>query len=187
MSFISTAEVAGYLQVTDDSKYATAVEMAEAVVAAYLGTDSLLEEDVTETVVLPRQKNSVELSYGPIDSIDSVTGIDLDGTAEDLDDWRLFTHWGLRRASEVSGGASVEVSYTKGWHEDGSAEDSNLPELIRKAIIRLAASRSKRPDAELKSERIGDYAYTLADAAGGETEMRLPHDIELLLQRWRRQ
>jgi hypothetical protein len=75
---------------------------------------------------------------------------------------------------------NIQVTYTAGY--------TTIPDDLATAAAALAAALFRRSDHDtsLKSEKIGDYSYTLGDSLAGTTVEELSPDAATLLQKYRR-
>lgn len=113
-----------------------ALEAAEALAAAYIGTETLVKHYKSETWH-PRLDTRVLATIdGPVTSVTSVTVNGDDVTAN-----TGYTYWSLRLQDEVGNGDTVEATYTAGW------DPASIPQPIRQAVLMTAASIYARPDA----------------------------------------
>lgn len=155
---------------------------AEAEVAAYIGTDSLLERQVVQTRRIRRLKAHIEINDGPITQINSV---DVNGTVLDPAILEIEGSWWIIRTDDQLFPENVPITldYLAGYRVD-SAGETTMPPLVRQAIIRLAVSRFINPVTDLTEERIGDYAYV--KGREGDISVAIPQDVQQLLKRVRR-
>jgi len=160
MSIVGTSEVAEYLRIDDAQDLQPHIEIAEAIVAGLLDAGTLGTRSVTETQTLRRSRNSVQLQDGPVSSKDEIQSVTVDGEAAmDLDDLRFPHYWVVERSDLFPSDTEITLEYTAGFTA------TTLPGPIRAAIIMLAAELYSRPRTAVQSERIGDYAYTMAPDA----------------------
>lgn len=163
---------------------ARAVDLVESETERYFGTSTthteLLAGDATPRLWLneaPSELTSIEERYRPGDAWTAIAEGDADG-------------WELRQPKSASGVASVLRKNGHVWlwgHEyrviyDFGYAAGNEPGEIRQAVLDLVALQFQdRGKQGFRSERIGDYSYTLADGAG-----HLTPSVKRTLSRWRR-
>ncbi len=184
--FVTTAELASYLGKPDSSRYEAQLEAAEAMIAAAIGGD-LRERTVTETFRLFYALDAdevLEFSDGPVRSVSSLT---ISGTAADLTEL-IVKPWSVRRNGSINQGfeKSFPLVFTTicGWDPDAAVGSAvRMPMRLREAIRAVAAELVLRPQQNIKSERIGDYSYTLDDA--GDGEYGLSERTLSMIQYWR--
>ena len=183
MSFITASKVANYSGLTVTSIDQAQIDVAEALVAAYLGAETLEETTYTDTIYKGSNSSRLILEHGPVASISNVTSVTMDGTAITMSLLYLKGYWTLfYPTSQFSNGVKIVVVYKAGWDSD---EADALPTNISKAIIITTAALSQNPTGQFKSESIGDYSYTMAD---GQTVDRsgVPDSAKVLLAPYRR-
>jgi hypothetical protein len=162
MSLIQPATLADRLGVSaSDVKVTYAISAAEQLVAEYIGARSLAEASRTEKIRPPRDRETVEVSHGPMTALTSVT---VDGTAQDVGDF-LVGYWGLGISDpEVKWAANktVSLAYTSGW-----ANEAALPLSLKEAILIVGQqSYTRDPTGRLKaSESIGDFSVSWVNEA----------------------
>jgi len=160
MAFITASEVASYSGLAAATITTQQIDTAEALVAAYLGTDTLEETDRTDTIYKGSNSTRLVLEHGPVASISNVTSVTSGTTALTMSNLYLKGFWTLfYPTAEFTNGTKIVVVFTTGWDPD----DSDLPTNISKAMIITAAALSTNPTSQFKSEKIGDYSYTMAD------------------------
>ncbi len=155
---------------------------AEAEVAAYIGTDDLIERQVVITRRIQRFKNNLEMDEGPITTINEVK---VDGVALDPAILEILGSWSIFRNDDqlFPQNIPIEVDYLAGYRVESDAS-TTMPKLMRQAIIRVAVNRFTNPVTDLTEERIGDYAYVRGRT--GDEGVDLPPDVKALLRRIRR-
>jgi hypothetical protein len=182
-NFITAAQVASYSGLDEGSITTQQLDSAEALVAAYLGTDTL-EQTARTTAVYPGYDSTrFVLPYGPVDSIDEVTSLTIGTSSITIVDtvylegyWTLFYPTG-----EFSNGNKVVVVYNSGWD---SSDITSLPTAIQKALLMTCAGLSSNPTRAYKSETIGDWSYTLGDDRASQIEASIPAPARVLLDRF---
>lgn len=155
---------------------------AEAEVAAFIGTDDLVERQVVQTRRIRRLKAHIEINDGPITEINSVL---VNGTALDPAILEIEGSWWIIRTDDqlFPENTPITLDYLAGYRVD-SAGETTMPKLVRQAIIRLAVSRFANPITDLTEEGIGDYRYV--KGREGDVSVAIPQDVQNLLRRVRR-
>ncbi len=131
---------------------------SEQMVAAWIGADTLVEHSVIETIkFLPRLKNNIEISDGPITTLNSVKiGDDI----LDSDLVEIVNHWTVFRNDNIlfPRATTIVIDYLAGYrvNSDGS---TTMPLNVQQAILKMAVNCFANPISDLTEERIGDYAY----------------------------
>ena len=158
---------------------------AEAVVASWIGADTLIEHPVVKVVnQLPRFKNNLEVEDGPITTLNSVkVGTDV----LDPDIVEIVRHWTIFRndGNLFPRSTKITVDYLAGYSINTSDGTTNMPRNVIQAILSLAVGFFANPITELTEERIGDYAY-VKGRAQGEEEQAIPLVVQNLLSAVRR-
>lgn len=183
MSFITASKVANYSGLAVTSIDQAQIDVAEALVAAYIGAETLEETTYTDTIYKGSNSSRLILEHGPVASISNVTSVTMDGAAITMSLLYLKGYWMLfYPTSQFTSGVKIVVVYTAGWDPDDS---DSLPTNVSKALLMTAASLSQNPTGQFKSESIGDYSYTMAD---GQTVDRsgIPDSAKVLLAPYRR-
>jgi len=161
MAFITASEVADYSGLTAASITQAQIDVAESLVASYIGAETLDETSHTDYIYKGSNGMRLILPHGPVASISSVTSVTVITTAVTMTSLYLRGYWMLfYPTSEFPNGTKITVVYTTGW--DTEAADP-LPANLKKGLILTCASLSKLPVQGMKSEEIGDYSYTLMD------------------------
>jgi hypothetical protein len=178
-------KTAEYLGIPIDEKLLRMIGLAESRVASHLGTHTLERRLISLTLTVPRNKTDFELPDGPLADSSEVVSISIDGVAEDLADWSVFSPWMLRRTTSVVGkGSTLIISYYAGFTNGDSFMDSNWPMELDDAVMLQGAEIKSLPTAGKQSERFGDYAYTLSDAEG-EAPGKVTEPVADLCKWWR--
>lgn len=189
MAFVEVRELANYLKMDEaalsdaqNTQLRTYIEMAEAVAAAHIGTTTLAAHDVSETIVLPRNRNSIQVSDGPIAETGNVTEVQVSGyDAMDLDDVKLPHYWVIWRDDDFPKYTDITVEYTAGWEEGDSAWGATLPALVRHAIVMIAGDVYQNPNQSIVMEHIGDYTIQRAGSRPGQLVTAIPDRAMTLL------
>lgn len=183
---VGTDELADYLGIQDDPVIlGPRIELAEALVAAYLRTSTLAQRELSARIRPVRNVAAVELPDGPVDSRRSILELHLNGSpvAEGL--IRLPSHWSVGIEDGFQRGSLVEVDFLAGWTDGLDSVEGAIPELVRQAVIVTAADAHQRRDEAKVSERIGDYAYQMGNP-GTSAPMSVPPRATTLLAQWRK-
>lgn len=183
MPILDVQHLADWLGVPlDTARLAESLAAAEAMAAAYVGTDTLDETEREETITPPRDRKTLALRFGPLTSLIEVTHGEnvLAGVQSD--------HWAIAWSKGFVAGESYVVTYKSGWLPADSS-GNGPPEAVRTAILMIAAGvHAHGSDGGAKiSERIGDWSASYAQPtnAGGGTAL-IPTDAALLLKQYRR-
>lgn len=185
---ISESELAEALGRPDTSPgLSSAIQAAQALVAAYIGAETLATEARTERIVPPRPRGTVPLRLGPLTSI---TAVAVNGRQIDLDQVQQG-YWAIGYLAGFGAGQEVVVEYVSGWDSVGTDGESHLPERLRAALVMTAANVvNKGADAGggKISESIGDYSvgYAAPSVASITGLALIPADAALLLNRFKR-
>ena len=183
MSFITASEVASYSGLASTSITLQQIDTAEALVASYLGCETLEETAHTDTIYKGCISPRLILEHGPVASISSVTSVSISDTDVTMSNLYLKGYWTLFYPSSAFGdGVKIVVVYNSGWDADDSV---GLPTNISKAIMITTAALSQNPTAQFKSESIGDYSYTMADGQAVDRS-GVPDSAKVLLAPYRR-
>lgn len=165
----------------------SAIQAAQALVASYIGAETLEATPRTERIAPPRNRGTVPLSMGPLTAVSAVT---VDGRALNPDEVQAG-YWAIGHALCFAAGQLVVVDYVSGWDNVGADGESNLPEALQAAIVMTAANVvNKGADAGggKTTESIGDYSVSYA--ASSVTSITglalIPSDAALLLNRFKR-
>ena len=157
MSLVQPATLATRLGVSaTDAKLPGAISVSEAMIAEYIGARSLAQVNRVEIILPKRDRDTLEISSGPMTSL---TSISVDGTAQTPGDF-ILDYWGLRLSDpELKWAATKKVSlaYVSGW-----ANEAALPPSLLEAILIVGQqSFTRDPTGRLKSaESIGDWSVT---------------------------
>jgi len=179
--FIALDNVADYLRISETAALQPHIEMAEVLIAAYLGCETLEETSVSTKVRLMRPRMSIPVDTGPIANVSKITKVQVKGkSAMDSDDIKLPTYWSIGRWDQAfPEDTDITIEYTAGFSA------STIPDRIKKAIIITAADLYNRPDRTIRSERIGDYSLTRSNRKDDEATV-LPRIAVKLVQPWAR-
>lgn len=180
---VTLAEVKSFIGISgseNDTLLAELIDYYTAVIETYTQRSWTKE---TQTEYIDGGNRDLIIGVRPITSITSITDTD-NSEAVDSDDYdfdpeaglvflvdnatttgRAFIRWG-------SGRRRWKVIYLGGI--DGAGND------IKLAANKVIAGAFNRRDSGLKSEKIGDYSYTLMD-----TESGLPADVEMVLSKYK--
>jgi hypothetical protein len=211
MAIITTAEYKTYAGLTDtslDSFLAVAIPAAQSAIETLCGRPSGGFESATWTETWSGDENPCySVQCFPITAITSVSSIDSYGTLTALDstkyvidpDSRAICRAGSkigRYGMDTSGNfenyfqpnyigfqpqflngiKNYSVTYTGGY------TSGNMPAALKWAQYRLVDNMvSDRRRADLKSESIGDYTYTVSDVGAHGF---VPAEIKELIQQW---
>ena len=159
-----------------------AICQAEAMVAAWIGAEDLVEHEVIAKTRLRRVKNNIEVSDGPISSVTSL----LVGTdAVDVADLLVIKGWVVMRNDDLlfAQNTLITLTYLAGYRID-SAGESTMPKSVHQAIVRLAVNTFSNPVSDLAEERIGDYGYVRGRQ--GDEPVAMPLDVQDLLLNYRK-
>jgi hypothetical protein len=176
MPLITAADLASWLGVDPSSpRLDAAISVAHDLAAAYVGTDSLEAMDRIETITPPRDRNTLELRYGPLTELISVMI-----AGDPVGDIEAGA-WIIGRRNGFRAGVVHTVAYRTGWDPDDSG--AGAPSQVRSALLMIASAVHARGiDGGTKtSERIGDWAATFSVDSG-----IVPDDARLLLRHYRR-
>lgn len=183
MSFITASEVASYSGLASTSITLQQIDTAEALVAAYLGCETLEETAHTDTIYKGCISPRLILEHGPVASISSVTSVTIGDDAVTMSNLYLKGYWTLfYPTSQFGSGTKIVVVYDSGWDADSSA---GLPINITKALLITTAALSQNPTGQFKSESIGDYSYTMAEGQSVDRS-GVPDSAKVLLAPYRR-
>lgn len=155
MSLVQPGTLADRLGVSaSDVKVTYALSAAEQLVAEYIGARSLAQVSQTEKIRPSRDRDTLEVSFGPMTALTSIT---VDGTAQTVGDF-LVGYWGLRISDlelKWSANKTVSLAYTSGW-----ANEAALPASLKEAILIVGQqSYTRDPTGRLLASRsIGDYS-----------------------------
>lgn len=182
-SLIDTIDVADFLRQPDSYKFQAAIDLAHALVASEIGTTTLEERAVVDTLDLYDNRDLIIVSDGPIASVEEVL---INNQAAVLSGFRVGK-WTISRRSDDLwlAGATNQISFTAGYRGPHDSAGPNVPEQIRQALIITAAMIYKNPDATMLSERIGDYSYMRQQASSGKFGA-LPPEAQVLLRNYKR-
>ena len=179
MAFIIASEVAEYSGLAAASITQAQIDVAESLVASFIGADTLDETSHTDYIYKGSNGTRLILQHGPVASIDSVTSVTISATAVTMSSLYMGGYWMLfYPTSEFPNGTKITVVYTSGWD---SEEADPLPANLKKGLILTCASLSKLPVQGMKSEDIGDYSYTLMDGADNTIDSAIPDAAKIML------
>ncbi len=159
-----------------------AICQAEAMVAAWIGAEDLVEHEVVAKTRLRRIKNNIEVSDGPISS---VTSLLVGADAVDVADLLVIKGWVVMRNDDLlfDQNTLITLTYLAGYRID-SAGESTMHKSVHQAMVRLAVNTFSNPVSDLTEERIGDYAY--ARGRQGDEPLVMPVDVQDLLLNYRK-
>lgn len=193
MSLVSTATLATHLGLAAAPANAqSALDSAEALLSAYLGTDfgDLAEHAGEVAHVCPVRAGRClfvhERGPGPVVTLTSVAGEG--GTAIENEplgaaDFHVHPWWlELSDADQpaFAAGQRILVTYTTGWLNEAA-----LPTPVLQAVLTVGSFISKGRDEGVTSERLGDYSYQLAtDPTRRDATRSLPASARIMLQPW---
>jgi hypothetical protein len=183
---IDLDDVADVLDISsEDPKLESCIIIAEAMAAAYIGTDTLEQTARSESITPPRDRANLEVSYGPITAVGAVTDKDGD-SLHDSNNELTFDNWRIKLEDGFCQNKKCLLEYTTGWVKKGEGA-SDLPARVRQAIVIIACTVYRRgPNAgSITSERLGDWAATYAEPKTGKSAL-LPDDAAMLLRAYRR-
>ena len=175
MSILTTAELAAYVQETEDAvPMQIALDDAEAAVAAHLGAvDLIFESGATDTLRKGMTGFVLPMSKGLVVAVSAMT---IGGTAIDTDDVQT-DWWAISYSPGIGKNAEVAVTFDRGF-----ADSSELPAKLLQAL--LFTSRwtweEGHQGRQVTSERIGDYAATYGDIAKSQYDAVPDHAQNLL-------
>ncbi len=159
-----------------------AICQAEAMVAAWIGAEDLVEHEVIAKTRLRRIKNNIEVSDGPISS---VTSLLVGADAVDVADLLVIKGWVVMRNDDLlfAQNTLITLTYLAGYRID-SAGGSTMPKSVHQAMVRLAVNTFSNPISDLTEERIGDYQYVRGRQ--GDEPLAMPLDVQDLLLNYRK-
>ena len=175
MALLEPEELAAFAGVESaHPRLQPAVAAAEALVAAWIGCETLGRRSLSCSLTPPRFRRTLELPQGPLSDLLAVSEA---GAALDPADF-VRRPWSLARPGGFAAGRRLEVVGTLGWSRD---EGPPPPESLRQALLLTAAEQLERTASWVVSERLGDHAVTYAEATGV-----VPATAGSLLRAWRR-
>lgn len=115
-----------------------ALNVAEALVAGYIGAEGLEKKQYEETWHPRLDTRILATVHGPVTGVLSVLV-----NGEDVSASTGYTYWSLRLQRAIGNGDVAYATYEAGWAAD------TLPDRVTGAILMTAASVYARPDAGL--------------------------------------
>lgn len=187
MAIVTSATLAARLGVADSSKVAGAVAMGEAQACAYIGCEQLDLTSQSERIRPPRDRDSIEITKGPLTVL---TSLSVDGTEVDLADL-TSSYWSVGLydlTAKFACGKTVAVAYQSGW-----ANEAALPANVLEAVL-LAGVQSYSVDLTAgglvrTAESLGDWSISysqLQTSSSSSTVTSLPLSATSLLTKYRR-
>lgn len=177
---ITTLEVADYLKIADTYRLIPHIASAHALVAAEIGVHTLEEREVVDEFESYYDRELLQVTDGPIASVESVTIGD-----ETLDLATLkIGQWTIRRRRDLwLADGEITVNFTAGYRGPDDSVGENTPQAIKEALIVSAAQLYQVPDASLTYEQIGDYSRKREVRSGGAAVVS---EVKLLLRHYKR-
>ena len=171
---MATVEVRGDSLNLRSRSVDTALEEEKAFTDA---TDDTITE-LAATITVVADWAGTVVTAGPSQYLDLRPTEDADGKAVTLESWVPFDDQYILHAEEgyIEVGCAF-ANFTSGvprYRCDYTAGFGTVPYDVEQVVIELAAEMFKgaRLDTNLKSERLGDYAYQLADQVSGTSSRR---------------
>lgn len=174
MSLIDTSTLAEYLGIDDTPSLQAHLDMAEALAASALGSDTLELTTRTEVLTPNITRKTLPTNYGPITSVTSLTGINglLDASRTQ------FGNWVVAHLDAFAAGEEITAVYVTGWADDDALPPSLLQALLHLAKWVMDGSRS------VSAEKLGDWSVGFAPE---EVERHgVPKMFSALSKDWRR-
>jgi hypothetical protein len=183
MSLVQPATLATRLGVSaTDAKLPGAISVAEAMIAEWIGARTLAQESWTEKVRPKRDRDTLEISHGPLTGL---TSISVDGTTQDVADFNLG-YWGITVDDldyRWSSNKTVSLTYVSGWANEAALP----PSLLEAIIIQSGQAFTLDPTGRQKiSEAVGDYSVSWQASPDATSLSPLSFSVTSLINRYRR-
>lgn len=183
MSLVQPATLAARIGVSaTDAKLPGAISVSEAQVAAFIGADTIEQTDRTERVRPARDRDTIEISFGPLTSL---TTISIEGETVSVSDFTLQP-WGIGLvdlSKKFAANKTVLLTYKSGW-----ANEAALPLNVKEAIL-IAGGQAFTLDPtgrQKVSESIGDWSASWQASPDATSLSSLSASVTTLLSRYRR-
>ena len=176
MSITTTAELQTFMGLGAVPTGAqAALDVCELAVAAYLGMDTLAVSARTESITPVRDRPALEVSFGPITTLTSITYNDALQTvpAGEL----TVEKWLIVRTQDFSHGRKYALTYSTGW------TDATIDAQIKQAILATASHHLNGGGTGVSSQSVGDFSSSVE---AGEGAQIIPPIARTLLRPWRR-
>ena len=175
MSIVTTAELQAFMGLAAiPTGGADALDTAEALVAVFLGTDTLAVNAAnTEDVTPPRNRDTIETTLSPVTTLTSVTY----NSAADTVAGTTASKWIVKATNGFSSGVKYTINYASGWNT------GSMPTSIKKAICAVAANVVNGGGQGTAGETVGDYSRSMNPMESSEM---IPPVARELLAPWRR-
>jgi len=152
MSLIETQTLAEYLGIDDTPSLQAHLDMAEALAASALGSDTLELTTRTEVLTPNITRKTLPTNYGPVTAVTSLTG--LNGL---LDAARTqFGNWAIAHLDAFSAKEEITAVYVTGW-----ADEATMPASLKQAILHLS-KWVKDGARTVSAEKLGDWSVSFA-------------------------
>ena len=178
MSITTTSQFKAFLGLAAEPEGAAeALETAEVLVAAYIGTATLAQATQAEVIIPVRNRSTIEVSLAPITTLTSVT---YDSGSETVADTSVdaTSPWAVKQSDgDLFSTIQYTVNYTSGW------VSGDIPEEAKRAILATAEALIEGGGRGTTSESVGDYARMVGS---GESSSAIPPIARELLRKWRR-
>ena len=175
MSVVTATQLKDFMGLTSDpAGAATALDAAEALVAAHIGAPTIAEAGNREDLVTPpRDRTTLETTSAPIVSLTSVTYADGEETLTGV----VANKWVVSFTGGFTAGREYSINYVSGW------DAASIPNDIIFAVSATAEALLDGGGRGVAGEGVGDYSRTMGQ---GEVSSSIPPVARELLLPWRR-